>query len=89
MQTIFSFLGAAAAVVAVSALGALPVGAQERPKVVAYVPNWIDLGEFTKTIAWENLTHINIAFENPVDDIGNLSFHAGNQILLKKVADRT
>ncbi len=36
-----------------------------QPKVVAYVPNWIDLESFSETIDFAKLTHINIAFENP------------------------
>ena len=54
------------------------------PKVVAYVPNWIDLNEFSKTIDYGKLTHINIAFENPTNDEGDLSFSAGNAVLIEK-----
>lgn len=53
-----------------------------RPKVVAYVPNWINLDAFAKTIDYPKVTHINIAFENPVDDSGELSFNRRNQALL-------
>lgn len=52
--------------------------------VVAYVPNWIDLATFTETIEYEKITHINIAFENPIDDEGNLSFDAKNDLLIAK-----
>lgn len=38
---------------------------QAQPKVVAYVPNWIDVAAFSETIDYAKLTHINIAFENP------------------------
>lgn len=58
--------------------------AQARPKVVAYVPNWIDLGKFAETIAYPKVTHINIAFENPVDDAGNLSYQKADAVVLKK-----
>jgi GH18 family chitinase len=54
------------------------------PKVVAYIPNWIDLNEFSKTIDFAKLTHINIAFENPINDEGDLSFTAGNAVLIEK-----
>ena len=54
------------------------------PKVVAYVPNWIELKSFAETIDYAKLTHINLAFENPVNDEGDLSFHAGNQIVIDK-----
>lgn len=54
------------------------------PKVVAYVPNWIDLNEFSKTIDYAKLTHINIAFENPINDDGDLSFSPGNAVLIEK-----
>lgn len=52
--------------------------------VVAYVPNWIDLSKFAPTIDYDKVTHINVAFENPVDDQGNLSFDKGNQVLIDK-----
>ncbi len=58
--------------------------AHARPKVVAYVPNWINLDEFSKTIDYGKITHINIAFENPKDDSGELSFNARNKTLLAK-----
>jgi len=57
-------------------------------KVVAYVPNWIDLEEFSKTIPYGKLTHINIAFENPVDESGKLSFNKGNTTLIERAHDR-
>lgn len=55
-----------------------------KKKVVAYVPNWIDLEKFSETIDYAKLTHINIAFENPVDDVGNLSFNEKNVALIKR-----
>lgn len=53
-----------------------------RPRVVAYVPNWINLTEFAKTIDYPKITHINLAFENPVDDTGQLSFNSRNQAVI-------
>ncbi|MCX6847379.1 MAG: glycosyl hydrolase family 18 protein [Verrucomicrobia bacterium] len=55
---------------------------QAQPKVVAYVPNWIDLKVFAPQIDYAKLTHINIAFENPVDENGTLSFNSENQLLI-------
>lgn len=52
--------------------------------VVAYVPNWIDLPVFVETIEYEKITHINLAFENPIDDEGNLSFDKKNEVLITK-----
>jgi GH18 family chitinase len=54
-----------------------------RPRVVAYVPNWINLEEFAKTIDYAKLTHLNLAFENPDDD-GRLSFHRRNPALIAR-----
>ncbi|MBV9868266.1 MAG: hypothetical protein JO316_23170 [Abitibacteriaceae bacterium] len=51
-------------------------------KVVAYVPNWIDLATFAQTIDYARLTHINIAFENPTNDRDDLSFDQKNDALL-------
>ena len=57
---------------------------QAKEKVVAYVPNWVDLESFAGTIDYTKITHINIAFENPVNDLGDLSFHKKNDILISK-----
>src|SRR5262245_29437751 len=46
-----------------------------RPKVVAYVPNWIELKTFAETIDYAKVKHINIAFENPRNDAGDMSFN--------------
>ncbi|MCW1921691.1 glycosyl hydrolase family 18 protein [Luteolibacter arcticus] len=68
-----------------AALLAFSIGsAHARPKVVAYVPNWINLEEFSKTIDYTKVTHLNIAFENPTDDSGELSFNRRNRALLEK-----
>ncbi len=62
----------------------IPVAAQAQKKVVAYVPNWIDLPVFTQSIDYAKLTHINIAFENPTNAEGNLSFSRKNTALIAK-----
>jgi len=59
-----------------------PVLAKE--KIVAYVPNWVDLKSFSETIDYAKITHINIAFENPINDRGDLSFHQKDEILITK-----
>jgi GH18 family chitinase len=59
-----------------------PLPAKE--KVVAYVPNWVDLKSFSETIDYATITHINIAFENPTNERGELSFHKKNEILIAK-----
>ena len=58
-------------------------GTHAQDKVVAYVPNWIDLRTFADSIDYSKLTHINIAFENPEDGTGTLSF----EIVAQKVCD--
>ena len=52
------------------------------PKVIAYVPNWVDLTTFSGTIDYAKLTHINLAFENPVNAQGDLSFTSTNAVLI-------
>lgn len=52
-------------------------------KVVAYVPNWVDLEAFSREIDYDRLTHINLAFENPTNDEGDLSFRRGNRALIE------
>src|SRR4051812_21706909 len=54
--------------------------AQDR--VVAYVPNWIDLPAFAGKIDYGKVTLLNLAFENPKDDQGNMSFERGDEALL-------
>ncbi len=68
---------------ALALLLAIPaLHAAERKKVVAYVPNWINLTEFAKGVDYAKVTHLNIAFENPKDDTGELSFNPRNQALI-------
>ncbi|RYD68205.1 MAG: hypothetical protein EOP84_30080 [Verrucomicrobiaceae bacterium] len=56
-----------------------------RPLVVAYVPNWVeDLPAYAGTIDYAKVTHINVAFENPMDDDGNLSANPANDVLVEK-----
>jgi chitinase len=52
------------------------------PRVVAYVPNWIDLKTFSETIDYAKVTHLNIAFENPKNDSGDLSYSTKNDALI-------
>lgn len=59
-------------------------GARAETRVVAYVPNWIELSAFAETIDYAKLTHINIAFENPTNAEGDLSFKAKNNVLIAK-----
>ncbi len=65
---------------------ALPAAEPARPMVVAYVPNWIDLAQFSSQINYAQVTHLNVAFENPVDAEGNLSFNFTDQALLTAAA---
>jgi len=58
--------------------------AYAQKKIVAYVPNWVDLNSFSEAIDYPKLTHINIAFENPVNAKGDLSFNRQNQVLTAK-----
>jgi chitinase len=62
--------------------------AMEKERVVAYVPNWVDLESFSKTIEYARITHINIAFENPTNDQGDLSFHKQTDILIAAAHDK-
>ena len=66
-------------------LASVPARAQQR--VVAYVPNWIDLSAFAGAIDYAQLTHINVAFENPKDADGNLSFDRRTDGLIAKARE--
>jgi GH18 family chitinase len=50
-------------------------------KVIAYIPNWIDLNSFSNSIQYSKLTHINLAFENP-DANGYLTFNSGSTTII-------
>ncbi|MBS7229626.1 carbohydrate-binding protein [Flavobacterium psychroterrae] len=50
-------------------------------KVIAYIPNWIDLNSFSSSVQYSKLTHINIAFENP-DANGYLTFNSGSNTII-------
>lgn len=56
---------------------------EAQTRVVAYVPNWIEVAEFSRTIAYDKVTHLNIAFENPVDATGALSFNEEDTVLIQ------
>ena len=58
--------------------------APARSKVVAYVPNWIDVNAFADTIDYARLTHINIAFENPTNADGDLAFTNADNVLIAR-----
>ncbi|GAA5123949.1 hypothetical protein JIN84_12015 [Luteolibacter yonseiensis] len=66
------------------ALCLISTALQARPLVVAYVPNWIDVEKFSETIPYEKVTHLNVAFENPEDDDGTMSFNESSRTLIKK-----
>jgi GH18 family chitinase len=71
-------------VVCVLAVVAITAAARAQSRVVAYVPNWVDLNSFSASIDYAKLTHINIAFENPTNDRGDVSFHPKNQALIAR-----
>ena len=62
----------------------LAAAARAQSRVVAYVPNWVELQSFSETIDYAKLTHINIAFENPTNAEGDLSFNRKNPVLIQK-----
>jgi chitinase len=62
----------------------LSANAHAQKRIVAYVPNWVDLNSFSETIDYAKLTHINIAFENPTNAAGDLSFNQKNAGLITK-----
>lgn len=82
-MTIISVLAAAVILLTATATLAESVG-HNKTKVIAYVPNWIDTATFEKTIDYSKITHINIAFENPTNPSGDLSFSRENNILINK-----
>lgn len=66
-------------------LASYPAHAQDKAtagRVVAYVPNWIDLAAFANTIDYAKVTHLNVAFENPTGASGDLSFNIKDEALI-------
>lgn len=63
---------------------AITAFAADGKKIVAYVPNWVDLNTFSTNIDYAKLTHINVAFENPVNAEGDLSFNRKNDVLIRE-----
>jgi len=62
----------------------LSTTASAQKKVVAYVPNWVDLKSFAETIDYARLTHLNLAFENPTNAEGELSFNPEDSVVLAR-----
>jgi GH18 family chitinase len=60
------------------------LGARGEQRVVAYVPTWIDLKSFSETIDYPKLTHVNVAFANPTNDDGELSFNEKATFLIER-----
>ncbi|HWD40889.1 MAG TPA: glycosyl hydrolase family 18 protein [Fimbriimonas sp.] len=58
--------------------------AQAQKLVVAYVPNWNDVDTLMGKVDFSKLTHIDVAFENPIDDEGNLSFNPKDAAVVEK-----
>src|SRR5689334_1473832 len=52
--------------------------------IVGYLPNFRDLASLVDKIDYSKLTHINVAFENPTDDAGDLSFSSADAALIEK-----
>lgn len=50
--------------------------------IVGYMPNWLTDATVLDKVDFSKLTHVNVAFENPVDDEGNLSFNPMDQKIL-------
>jgi chitinase len=71
-------------IIAAVVLVLLSCAAHAQRMIVAYVPNWVDLNSLSEATDYTKLTHINIAFENPVSDDGDLSFSRKNQVMITK-----
>ena len=71
-------------VLIIVALCLLGSTAPAQPRVVAYVPNWVDLKSFSASIDYAKLTHLNLAFENPINAEGDMSFNSKNPLLMHK-----
>jgi len=57
---------------------------QGETRVVTYLTNWSDIPTITKTIDYSRISHINVAFENPIDESGNMSFKEEDATIVSK-----
>lgn len=73
---------ASALICLAAALFGADARAADRKAVVAYVPNWIDLKAFAGQVDYAKVTHLNVAFENPTNDDGDLSFNPADEHLV-------
>jgi len=55
-----------------------------QPVVVAYLPNWVDLAPFADSIDYARITHINMAFENPINGSGEMSFEGASAPIIAR-----
>lgn len=56
-----------------------------KPFVVGYLPNWREnLPAVVQALDLAKLTHLNLAFENPTDDDGTLSYNPANDAVVEK-----
>lgn len=60
------------------------VSAHAQKVVIAYVPNFRYIPDMVDKIDYSKLTHIDIAFENPANDDGDLSFNESEVALIDK-----
>ena len=58
--------------------------AAPKPLVVGYVQNGADLAKLAESLDFSKLTHLTLAFENPIDAEGNLSYNAAADALIAK-----
>ena len=71
---------------ALSSLFAMSLPSIAGDRIVAYVPNWIDLPAFAAKIEYSRVSHLNLAFENPTNADGDLSFDPKDEVLLTAAA---
>jgi chitinase len=67
-----------------SLIGMTALTAPAPKLIVGYMQNWNDLAAQAAMVDFDKLTHLNIAFENPVDDQGTMSYLPENDLLVAK-----
>jgi GH18 family chitinase len=58
--------------------------ANAQKMVIGYLPNWNDVNSVLDGLDLGKLTHVDVAFENPTDDAGNLSFNAADSVIIDR-----
>jgi chitinase len=68
----------------VASLDKMIAGPVSQKFVVGYLPNFKNVDSVLNTIDFSKLTHVDVAFENPTDEVGDMSFNPVDSKIIDK-----